>query len=110
MFQVERWAELTGGRSQHEIHYGRTRLPAPAASPERLLELVRRQWHSEHGLHSRRDRTLREDHSQLRKGQAPHVLAILNHSVVGLVARQGTTNLAEARREFAYHHERALAA
>ncbi len=64
----------------------------------------------ENGLHYRRDMTLREDHSQLRMGQAPHVLAILNNIVVGLVARQGKTNLAEARREFAYHLERALAA
>jgi hypothetical protein len=44
--------------------------------------------------------TLREDHSQLRMGHAPQVLAILNIIVVGLVARQGKTNLAEARREF----------
>jgi hypothetical protein len=29
---------------------------------------------------------------------------------VGLVARQGSTNLAEARREFAYQLERAFAA
>ena len=36
--------------------------------------------------------------------------AILNNTVVGLVARQGSTNLAEARREFAYQLERALAA
>lgn len=54
--------------------------------------------------------TLCEDHSQLRMGQAPHVLAILNNIVMGLVARQGKTNLAEARREFAYHLERALVA
>jgi hypothetical protein len=34
-------------------------------------------------------------------GHAPHLLAILNNTVVGLVARQGRTNVAEARREFA---------
>jgi hypothetical protein len=62
---------------------------------------VRGQWGIENGLHYRRDRTLREDHSQLRMGSAPRVLAILNNTVVGLIARQGRTNLAEARREFA---------
>jgi predicted transposase YbfD/YdcC len=101
---------LTGGRSQHEIRYGLTSLPATVVSPERLLELVRGQWQIENGLHYRRDLTLRDDHSQLLMGHAPHVLAILNNIVVGFVARQGKTNLAEARREFAYHLERALAA
>ncbi|HEY6540692.1 MAG TPA: ISAs1 family transposase [Ktedonobacteraceae bacterium] len=110
VYQVESWAQLTGGRSQHEIRSGLTSLPAAVASPDRLLELVRGQWQIENGLHYRRDMTLREDHSQLRMGHAPHVLALLNNIVVGLVARQGKTNLAEARREFAYHLERALAA
>jgi len=110
VYQVESWAKLTGGRSQHEIRYGLTSLPTAVASPDRLLELVRGQWQIENGLHYRRDRTLQEDHSQLRMGQAPHVLAMLNNIVVGLMARQGKTNLAEARREFAYHLERALVA
>lgn len=110
VFQVESWAQLTGDRSRHEIRYGLTSLPASVASPERLLAFVRGQWRIENGLHYRRDMTLREDHSQLRMGHAPHLLAILNNIVVGLVARQGRTNLAEARREFAYHLERALAA
>ena len=110
VFRVESWAQLTGGRSRHEIRYGLTSLPAAVASPERLLALVRGQWAIENGLHYRRDMTLREDHSQLRLGHAPHMLAILNNTVVGLVARQGSTNLAEARREFAYQLERALAA
>ena len=71
---------------------------------------MRGQWAIENGLHYRRDMTLREDHSQLRLGHAPHLLAILNNTVIGLVARQGSTNLAQARREFAYQLERALAA
>jgi hypothetical protein len=58
VFQVESWTQLTGGRSRHEIRYGLTSLPAPVASPERLLELVRGQWQIENGLHYRRDMTL----------------------------------------------------
>ncbi len=110
VFQVESWVQLTGERFRHEVRYGLTSLPASVASPQRLLALVRGQWGIEHGLHYRRDMTLREDHSHLRIGHAPHLLAILNNTVVGLVARQGSTNLAEARREFAYQLERALAA
>ena len=51
-----------------------------------------------------------EDHSQLRMGQAPHLLAILNNTAVGLLARQQRSNLAEARRELAYQLDKALAA
>ena len=88
---------------------GATFLPAAVASPERLLALVRGQWGIEHGLHQRRDATMREDHSQLRMGHAPHLLAMLNNTVIGLMARQGSTNLAELRREFAYQFDHALA-
>ena len=42
MFRLESWAQLTGGRSRHEIRYGLTSLPASVASPERLLALVQR--------------------------------------------------------------------
>jgi predicted transposase YbfD/YdcC len=108
VFQVESWVSLSAGRSRHEVRSGLTSLPAAVASPERLLALVRGQWGIENGLHYRRDMTLREDHSQLRMGHAPHLLAILNNTVVGLVARQGSSNLAEARREFAYQLERAF--
>ncbi len=108
MFQVETWVQLTGDRSRHEVRYGLTSLPAAVASPQRLLALVRGQWGIENGLHYRRDMTMREDHSPLRMGHAPHLLVILNNTVVGLVARQGRVNLAEARREFAYQLERAF--
>lgn len=108
VFRLESWARLTGGRYRHEIRYGLTSLPAAVASPHRLLDLVRRQWGIENGLHYRRDATLREDHSQLRMGHAPHLLAMLNNTVIGLMARQGRTNLAEIRREFAYQLDQAL--
>jgi len=44
-----------------------------------------------------------------RMGHAPEMLAILNNIVLGLFARQGETNVAHTRRDFAYHFERALA-
>src|SRR5439155_5691505 len=110
VFRLESWAQLPGGRSRHEIRYGLTSLPATVASPERLLALVRGQWGIENGLHYRRDATMREDHSQLRMGHAPEMLAVLNNAVLGLFARQGASNVAHARREFAYHFDKALAA
>jgi hypothetical protein len=41
-------------------------------------------------------------------GHAPHLLAILNNTVLGILARQGVTNVAHARREFAYQFDKAL--
>ncbi|TMD30396.1 MAG: hypothetical protein E6J04_12730 [Chloroflexi bacterium] len=60
-------------------------------------------------MHHRRDVTMQEDHAQLRMGHAPEMLAILNNIVVGLFARLGETNRAHARRDFAYHLDKALA-
>ena len=61
-------------------------------------------------LHDRRDATMGEDHAQLRMGHAPQMLAVLNNTVLGLLARQGETNIAHARRAFAYHFDKALTA
>lgn len=98
------------GRSETQIRYGVTSLPAHVADAKRLLEVTRGHWRIENGLHYRRDVTLREDSSQLRMGHAPQVLAMLNNTVVGLFACHGEVNVAYARREFAYHFEKALTA
>jgi hypothetical protein len=42
-------------------------------------------------------------------GHAPEMLAVLNNIVLGLIARQGETNMAHARRDFAYHLDKVLA-
>jgi predicted transposase YbfD/YdcC len=83
-------------------------LPAELADPNRLLSLVRGHWGIENGLQYRRDATMGEDHAQLRMGQAPHLLALLNNTAWGLFARNGATNLAHARREFSYQLDTAL--
>jgi len=45
----------------------------------------------ENRLHWRRDVTLREDHCQVRKGEAPHVLAILNSFLLAVLDFLGST-------------------
>jgi predicted transposase YbfD/YdcC len=108
VFKLEYQRTNALGRSKTEVRYGVTSLPARVAGPRRLLELTRGHWGIENGLHHRRDATLHEDHSQLRMGHAPHLLAILNNTVLGILARQGVTNVAHARREFAYQFDKAL--
>jgi predicted transposase YbfD/YdcC len=67
-----------------EIVYGITSLTPKAADPARLLDLAREEWSIENRLHYRRDVSLGEDACQVRKGGAPHVLAVLNSFVLAL--------------------------
>ncbi len=108
VFQLESQRTDALGRTQQEVRYGITSLPAELADPNRLLALVRGHWGIENGLHYRRDATMGEDHAQLRMGQAPHLLALLNNTAWGLLARNGATNLAHARRAFSYQLDKAL--
>jgi predicted transposase YbfD/YdcC len=110
VFKLESQRTDALGITETEVRYGVTSLPASLADPTRLLHLTRGHWGIENKLHYRRDATLREDHAQVRMGQAPQMLAVLNNTVLGLLARQGVTNVAHARREFAYHFDKALAA
>ena len=108
MFKLESQRTDALGTTKTEVRYGVTSLPASLADPTRLLQLTRGHWRIENGLHYRRDATMREDRAQLRMGHAPEMLAVLNNTVLGLLARQRATNIAHARREFAYHLEKAL--
>jgi predicted transposase YbfD/YdcC len=67
-----------------EIVYGFTSLTPSKADPSRLLHLNRERWSIANRLHHRRDVTLQEDACQVRKGSAPHVLAVLNSCVLAL--------------------------
>lgn len=109
VFKLESQRTDARGTTKTEVRYGVTSLPVHLADPKRLLQLTRGHWGIENGLHYRRDATMREDHAQLRMGHAPEMLAVLNNTVLGLFARQGETNVAHARREFAYYLEKALA-
>ena len=95
--KVER-TRTTKLKQTHEVAYGITSLPAADADAARLLALGRGHWQIENGLHYRRDVTLQEDASQVRRGQAPQVLAALNNLVCGLCGRAGISNLAELQR------------
>jgi hypothetical protein len=95
--KVER-TRTTKLKETHEVAYGITSLPAADADAARLLALGRGHWRIENGLHYRRDVTLQEDASRVRRGQAPQVLAALNNLVCGLCGRAGVGNLAAVQR------------
>jgi len=91
------------------VRYGITSLPPQVASAERLLTVARIEWGIENGLHHRRDVSLQEDACQVRRGQAPQVLAALNNVVIGIVQQAGHHNLPAMQRAFTYAFDRLLA-
>jgi len=83
-----------------EYVYGFTSLPPTQADPFRLLELIREHWAIENKLHWRRDVTLGEDACQVRKGSAPHALAVLNSFVLALFDFCAVSNAKQQMRRF----------
>ncbi len=81
-----------------EYVYGLTSLTAKRAGTFRLLELIREQWGIENRLHYRRDVALAKDACQVRKGSAPHALAVLNSFVLALFDYWGVTNVKQQMR------------
>lgn len=73
------------GKTTVEVAYGITSLSRARADAARLLGLVRQHWGIEKGSHYRRDVTLGEDQSRVRKGSAPQILAGLRNSILHLV-------------------------
>ncbi len=109
VFKLERRVWQQGRQTLQEVRYGITSLPRAVADAPRLLQIVRAEWGIENGLHYRRDVTLAEDASQLRRGTAPHVMAALNNAVVSLLGQAGEANLPALQRTFAYQFDRFLA-
>ena len=81
-----------------EYVYGLTSLTPQQADTFGLLELIREHWSIENRLHYRRDVALAEDACQVRKGAAPHALAVLNSFVLALFDFCGVTNAKQQMR------------
>jgi predicted transposase YbfD/YdcC len=108
VFRLER-RSTEQGKTSVEVRFGITSTPPTVATAKRLLEIARTEWGIENGLHHRRDVTLQEDACQVRRGQAPQVLAALNNATIGIVLQAGADNLAAAQRVFTYTFDRLLA-
>jgi predicted transposase YbfD/YdcC len=91
-----------------QITYGFTSLTPQQAGPERLPGLTREHWSIENKRHARWDVTLREDACQVRKGEAPRVLAILNSFLLALFDWLAVRNGASQMRRFAAQPFQAL--
>ena len=86
------------GKTTVEVVHGITSLSPQRADAQRLLELTRGHWGIENGLHYRRDVTMAEDASRVRKGVAPQVMAALRNSVIHVLSDVVAPSLASAMR------------
>jgi predicted transposase YbfD/YdcC len=94
--------------TSQQVVYGFSNLTPAEASPQDVATFLRNHWAIENRLHWRRDVTLGEDHSQVRGGGKPPVLAALNNIVLALMDWLGVRNVPEQMRIFAAFPQLAL--
>lgn len=89
------------GETTTDVQYAVTSVPRSAANAKRLLTWWRGHWRIENGLHWVRDMTFAEDASRIRTGEAPQNFSTVRNAAIGLLRRNGVTNIAAALREHA---------
>ncbi|WP_326637168.1 hypothetical protein OG884_26175 [Streptosporangium sp. NBC_01755] len=95
--------DLDGARTDKEIMYGITGLPADMAGPTHLNHYERAHRSVENRLHRVRNVTFQEDHSQLGTGTAPGALAGFRNLAISAMRLADRANIAHARRDLLDH-------
>lgn len=96
------------GTKTVEVVYLITSASHNDAPPARLAGWVQGHWGIENRLHWVRDVTFGEDNSQVRTGQAPHVMAACRNHAISMLRITGWDNIAAALRHHARHPHHAL--
>ena len=85
-----------------ETVYALTSLGHSDADPRLLACWIRSHWAIENRLHWVRDVTEGEDHSTIRTGNGPQVMAALRNTAINIIRLRRGTNIAAAHRHFSY--------
>lgn len=96
------------GKTTVEVVYLITSADHDIAPPAELASWIQNHWSIENRLHWVRDVTFDEDRSQVRTAAAPHVMASLRNTVIGILRLAGWHNIAKALRHHARDPERAI--
>lgn len=97
-----------GGPVRIQAEFIITDLTPQQADPAQLAALVRGHWGIENRLHWVRDVTFAEDHSTLRTGHAPTVMATLRNTAISLLRLAGHHNVAATTAALARRPQRLL--
>ena len=92
----------------HRHRLAITSLDAHQATPAQLAAWIRGHWQIE-ALHHIRDVTYREDHSQVRTGSGPQVMATIRNLAIAIIKLAGAASIAAATRHYARNATRLLA-
>jgi hypothetical protein len=111
MFMIIRERSKLNGEplGDPEIVYGITNGTRQELKARALSDAVRGHWAIENRLHYVRDVTYREDHSRVRTGAGPRVMASLRNIAIGIHRLYGEKNIAHATRACSQNSRRAFA-
>ena len=105
---VRRRRRQATGTSSVEIVYAVTSLGYRQADPALLAAWLQSHWTIENAVHHVRDVTQGEDHSSVRAGSGPQVMAALRNTALNLNRLDGHTNIASAQRQTSWRPQAAL--
>jgi predicted transposase YbfD/YdcC len=105
---IRRRRPLNAKKWRTETVYAITDLDQAQIRPDEIADILRGHWHIENRLHWVRDVTFAEDHSQIRTGHGPAVMATLRNLAISVHRRHGATNIAAATRRVSRHPSRVL--
>ncbi len=94
---VRRRRRQTTGATSVEIVYAVTSLNYRQADPALLAAWLQSHWTIENAVHYVRDVTQGEDHSSIRAGSGPQVMATLRNTALNLNRLDGHANIARAQ-------------